>query len=302
MPIQRYVLDAGANAASETPVHEAAADEDAVAAPDEREDWILKALHKHGGEDWDAVVRDPAFDALRRGRTAQQLEAAVMAAPGTPETQTEAPEAEDPTQARAKVIGWLPKDESDFLDGEGRPAALYRVRYVSGDLAGDIEDLEEHEVRASVPYDDRVKLAEREQIIFEEAEARGLDAKAVTPPHYVAPRSPPRVMLPLVADSDDDSDDSDDSEDSDVDWAPPTPTPMREVDLRAATFAGSYRDADDDDVAPSPKRRKIAVGDRVSLTLDPLEGVVTKTGSGWYTVKFEFGGVDNFRADELLVL
>ena len=40
----------------------------------------------------------------------------------------------------------------------------------------------------------------------------------------------------------------------------------------------------------------------LSLTLDPLEGVVTKTGSGWYTVKFEFGGVDNFRADELRVL
>ena len=67
----------------------------------------------------------------------------------------------------------------------------------------------------------------------------------------------------------------------------------------ASTFAGSYADADDDDVAPLPKRQKIAVGDRVSLTLDPLEGVVTKTGSGWYTVKFEFGGVDNFRADEL---
>ena len=36
----------------------------------------------------------------------------------------------------------------------------------------------------------------------------------------------------------------------------------------------------------------------VKLTLDPLEGVVTKTGSGWVTVKFEWG-VDNFRADEL---
>ena len=215
----------------------------------------------------------------------------------------QSPPSEDPTQARAKVIGWLPKEESDFLDGEGKPAALFRIRYVSGDLAGDIEDLEEHEVRASVPYDDRVKLAEKEQIIFEEAEARGLDAKAVTPPHYVAPRSPPRVMLPLVADSDSDSDDdSDDSEDSDVDWAPPTPTPMREVELRASTFAGSYQEADDADVAPLPKRRKISVGDRVSLTLDPLEGVVTKTGSGWITVKFEFGGVDNFRHDELRLL
>ena len=260
------------------------------AAPDEREDT--------GSSRRSCGTRDDR----RQGRTAQQLEAAVMAAstPETPETVTEAPAAEDPTQAKAVVIGWLPKEESDFLDDEGRPAALYRIRYVSGDLAGDIEDLEEHEVRASVPYEDRVRLAEKEQIIFEEAEARGLDAKAVTPPHYVAPRSPPRVMLPLVPDSD--SDDSEDSEDSDVDWAPPTPVPMREVDLRAATFAGSYQDADDDDVAPLPKRRKIAVGDRVTLTLDPLEGVVTKTGSGWYTVKFEFGGVDNFRADELRVL
>ena len=213
---------------------------------------------------------------------------------------TEAPE--DPTQARAKVIGWLPKEESDFLDGEGRPAALYRIRYVSGDLAGDIEDLEEHEVRASIPYDDRVRLAEKEQIIFEEAEARGLDAKAMTPPHYVAPRSPPRVMLPIVDSEDSDDSEDDDDVEGDRDWAPPTPVPMREVDLRAATFAGSYQDADDADVAPLPKRRKIAVGDRVTLTLDPLEGVVTKTGSGWYTVKFEFGGVDNFRADELRVL
>ena len=152
---------------------------------------------------------------------------------------------------------------------------------MSGDLAGDVEDLEEHEVRASIPYDDRVKLAEKEQIIFEEAEARGLDAKAVTPPHYVAPRSPPRVMLPLVPDSDSDSEDDDDVE-GDRDWAPPTPDPMR--------------------ASPS-KRRKIAVqkffvGDRVELTLDPLEGVVTKTGSGWVTVKFDWG-VDNFRADEL---
>jgi len=172
-----------------------------------------------------------------------------------------------------------------------------------GDPGHPAAPVEEHEVRASVPYDDRVKLAEKEQIIFEEAEARGLDAKAVTPPHYVAPRSPPRVMLPLVADSDSDSDDdSDDSEDSDVDWAPPTPTPMREVELRASTFAGSYQEADDADVAPLPKRRKISVGDRVSLTLDPLEGVVTKTGSGWITVKFEFGGVDNFRHDELRLL
>ena len=39
--------------------------------------WLLPALHKHGGEDWDAVVRDPAFDALRRGRNVPTLKAAL---------------------------------------------------------------------------------------------------------------------------------------------------------------------------------------------------------------------------------
>ena len=62
----------------------------------------------------------------------------------------------------------------DARGDAGRPGSPRGAgaRYVSGDLAGDIEDLEEHEVRASIPYDDRVKLAEKEQIIFEEAEAR----------------------------------------------------------------------------------------------------------------------------------
>ena len=41
--------------------------------------WIMQALHKHGGEDFAAVVRDPAFDGPRRGRTAAQLDAALDA-------------------------------------------------------------------------------------------------------------------------------------------------------------------------------------------------------------------------------
>ena len=41
------------------------------------DEWLLQALHKHGGEDWDAVVRDPAFDALRRGRNVPTLKAAL---------------------------------------------------------------------------------------------------------------------------------------------------------------------------------------------------------------------------------
>ena len=72
------------------------------------------------------------------------------------------------TQVRAKVIGWLPKEESDYLDNGGKPAALYRIRYVEGELRGDEEDLEEDDIRGSVPTAGKVALAEREQILFEE--------------------------------------------------------------------------------------------------------------------------------------
>ena len=39
--------------------------------------WLLPALHKHGGEDFEAVANDPAFDGPRRGRTAAELEVAL---------------------------------------------------------------------------------------------------------------------------------------------------------------------------------------------------------------------------------
>ena len=57
--------------------------------------------------------------------------------------------------------------------------------------------------------------------------------------------------------------------------------------------------------APPPKRRRTAaVGDRVVLTLDALKGVVTKENkrTGWFTVKFEDGDMDSFRAAELRVI
>ena len=41
--------------------------------------WILPALHKHGGEDFEAVVSDPSFDGPRGGRTASELERALEA-------------------------------------------------------------------------------------------------------------------------------------------------------------------------------------------------------------------------------
>ena len=71
-------------------------------------------------------------------------------------------------QARAKVIGWLSASESDFEDTRGDPAPLYRIKYLDGALAGDEEDLEEYEVRNSVPDADRRALAEREGVPYVE--------------------------------------------------------------------------------------------------------------------------------------
>ena len=54
------------------------------------------------------------------------------------------------TSVDGTVVGWLDKDESDFIDDQGYPGALYRVKYDPGSvLAGDFEDLELHELLAS---------------------------------------------------------------------------------------------------------------------------------------------------------
>ena len=71
-------------------------------------------------------------------------------------------------QAHAKVVGWLSAAESDFEDTRGNPAPLYRIKYLDGALAGDEEDLEEYEVRNSVPDADRRALAEREGVPYVE--------------------------------------------------------------------------------------------------------------------------------------
>jgi hypothetical protein len=89
VPQLTLYLERALGLCDDRPAAEAA--EDAMAAEDAIDDepaasrveeWILQALYKHGGEDWEAIVRDPAYDALRRGRTAQQLEAKVMSARG----------------------------------------------------------------------------------------------------------------------------------------------------------------------------------------------------------------------------
>ena len=42
-------------------------------------------------------------------------------------------------KAIARVVGWLPADESDYQDDQGRPAPLYHICYESGELDGDFE-------------------------------------------------------------------------------------------------------------------------------------------------------------------
>ncbi|KAH8059496.1 hypothetical protein JL721_9229 [Aureococcus anophagefferens] len=49
-----------------------------------------------------------------------------------------------------KVVGYLSAAESDYVDDKGAAAALWRVTYVSGELLGDIDDLDERDLFASV--------------------------------------------------------------------------------------------------------------------------------------------------------
>ncbi len=61
-----------------------------------------------------------------------------------------------------QVKGYLNSKESDYLDANGRPTALWRVEYVSGELKDDAEDLERHEVLQSAPKPSRPDLSMRE--------------------------------------------------------------------------------------------------------------------------------------------
>lgn len=54
------------------------------------------------------------------------------------------------SSSNATVVGWLDADESEFFDDADQPAAIFRIRYLDGEVAGDKEDLEEHEVRSSI--------------------------------------------------------------------------------------------------------------------------------------------------------
>ena len=56
-------------------------------------------------------------------------------------TRTETGTSTRGSSCRAAVVGWQPADESDFLDAAGRPAALYKIRYLDGELDGEEAEL-----------------------------------------------------------------------------------------------------------------------------------------------------------------
>ena len=58
------------------------------------------------------------------------------------------------TLSVGRVAGYLSKDESDYEDPFGKPAALWKIEYLSGALKGDAEDIEEFQVIQSHPSDD----------------------------------------------------------------------------------------------------------------------------------------------------
>ncbi|KAH8076425.1 helicase [Aureococcus anophagefferens] len=66
-----------------------------------------------------------------------------------------------PGHADGTVVAWLDEHESDFVDGTGARAALWRVRYDDdGLLTGDHEDLELHELLASAAPAEAAAAAE----------------------------------------------------------------------------------------------------------------------------------------------
>uniref|UniRef100_A0A7S3K5W3 Uncharacterized protein n=1 Tax=Aureoumbra lagunensis TaxID=44058 RepID=A0A7S3K5W3_9STRA len=86
-----------------------------------------------------------------------------------------APDDNDVLWVQGVVIGWLPASESEFVDDNGKPAALYRIKYTAGwkELRNDVEDLELHELRESfleenasdiIDDDGKVILSEYEKL------------------------------------------------------------------------------------------------------------------------------------------
>ena len=76
--------------------------------------------------------------------------------------------------AEVVVEWWMPTETSEFKDAAGAQAPLWRVRYLTGELKGDVEDLEEFELHQSL----RPEEAEEIKKLIAKADADAAAAKA----------------------------------------------------------------------------------------------------------------------------
>ncbi len=100
----------------------------------------------------DIPAQNAAAAAIRRSAMAQCADQAAEAMDCDAEFKTEGHPliGREVTRSDSKgtVVGWLSAAESDFVDGDGLPAALFHVEYTEGELAGEEEDFELYEVEA----------------------------------------------------------------------------------------------------------------------------------------------------------
>ena len=147
------------------------------------------------------------------------------------------------TQVPAKCVAWLPASESDFFDDAGRPAALYKIRYTGGELVGDHEDLEAHEIEQSKP------MSARELAAAEKDDDDSVKSKA------------------SKFDPNEEVDSPD--EDSDDDWGGrPATGPPSASKKRTRNNDVPSDDGEDDDGAVAPPSEKKQL--RSALSLSPF--------------------------------
>lgn len=95
-----------------------------------------------------------------------------------------------------RVEGYLPPEEADFLDKDDKPCALWRIRYVTGELEDELEDVEWHELLESTPRWIRPRVAgglpheeksEKETLkAMDDATASGLWWSSLPGPEHVS--------------------------------------------------------------------------------------------------------------------
>ena len=90
-----------------------------------------------------AMVEDHVFDVNEWDKDGMYVGAKLVMVKGD---NGDGMEQEQGELFHATVVGFLSAQKSDFTDGNGRPAPLWRIAYGPGGMAGAQEDLEQREV------------------------------------------------------------------------------------------------------------------------------------------------------------